>query len=130
MFAAMAGEAGCRPYEIAAMAAALPGRGDHSARADHAGRDDQLDRGEYPGLSAPAGNIWLDESAAFAAASRPMTLLPEDALDHQPFVDHELIFVCRARLDDRAGLLQQLQIGSAHGATLSDAHILRQCYKK
>jgi len=60
----------------------------------------------------------------------PTTLLPEDALDSQPFVDHELIFVCRARLDDRAGLLQQLQIDSARGATLSDAHIVRHCYKK
>src|SRR5882757_4852008 len=106
MFAAMAGEAGCRSYEITAMAAALPGR---------------IDPGEH---------IWLDESAAFAAAFRPLTLLPEDAFDSQPFVDHELIFVCRARLDDRAGLLQQLQIDSAQGATLSDGHILRHCYKK
>jgi asparagine synthase (glutamine-hydrolysing) len=107
MFAAMAGEAGCRSYEITAMASALPGR------------------------NSPAEeNTWLDESAAFAAASRPLTLLPEDAFDSQPFVDHELVFVCRARLDDRAGLLQQLQIDSVHGATLSDSHILRQCYKK
>src|SRR4051812_30492049 len=98
MFAAMAGEAGCRSYEITAMAAALPGRNDLG---------DQ---------------IWLDESAAFAAAFRPVTLLPEDSFDSQPFVDHELMFVCRARLDDRAGLLQQLQIDSTHGATLSDAH--------
>jgi asparagine synthase (glutamine-hydrolysing) len=106
MFAAMAGEAGCRSYEIAAMAAALPGRNE------------------------PVESIWLDESAAFAAAFRPLTLLPEDAFDNQPLVDQELIFVCRARLDDRAGLLQQLQIDSAQGATLSDSHILRQCYKK
>ena len=106
MFAAMAGEAGCRSYEIAAMAAALPGRNE------------------------PVESVWLDESAAFAAAFRPLTLLPEDAFDSQPLVDHELIFVCRARLDDRAGLLQQLQIDSAQGATLSDSHILRQCYKK
>jgi asparagine synthase (glutamine-hydrolysing) len=112
MFAAMAGEAGCRSYEIAAMASALPGRNDH------------------PGRNDPMESIWLDESAAFAAAFRPLTLLPEDAFDSQPLVDHELIFVCRARLDDRAGLLQQLQIDSAHGATLSDSHILRQCYKK
>jgi len=106
MFAAMAGEAGCQSYEITAMAAALPGR------------------------TEPGQPIWLDESGAFAAAFRPLTLLPEDPFDSQPFVDHELIFVCRARLDDRAGLLQQLQIDSTHGAALSDAHILRQCYKK
>jgi asparagine synthase (glutamine-hydrolysing) len=107
MFAAMAGEAGCRSYEITAMASALPGK------------------------NSPAEeNIWLDETAAFAAASRPLTLLPEDAFDSQPFVDQELIFVCRARLDDRAGLLQQLQIDSVHGATLSDSYILRQSYKK
>jgi asparagine synthase (glutamine-hydrolysing) len=112
MFAVMAGEAGCRSYEIAAMASALPGRNVPARRND------------------AEENIWLDESAAFAAAFRPMTLLPEDALDSQPFVDHELIFVCRARLDDRAGLLQQLQIDSAQGATLSDSQILRQCYKK
>jgi asparagine synthase (glutamine-hydrolysing) len=112
MFAAMAGEAGCRSYEISAMASALPGRNEHPAKTE------------------PGENIWLDESGAFAAAFRPLILLPEDVFDSQPFVDHELIFVCRARLDDRAGLLQQLQIDSAHGATLSDAHILRQCYKK
>jgi asparagine synthase (glutamine-hydrolysing) len=104
MFAAMAGEAGCQPGEIAAMAAALPGRDESS--------------------------IWLDESGAFAAASRAAVILPEDGLDSQPFVDHELIFVCRARLDDRPGLLQQLHIDSAEGTTLSDAHILQRCYKK
>lgn len=112
MFAAMAGEAGCRSYEISAMASALPGRNDTA------------------GSERAAESIWLDESAAFAAAYRPLTLLPEDAFDSQPFVDHELIFVCRARLDDRAGLLQQLQIDSAQGAALSDSHILQQCYKK
>src|SRR5262245_27666547 len=106
MFAAMAGEAGCRSEEIAAMAAALPGRG--------------LD----------TSNIWLDEGGAFAAASRPTVILPEDPFDSQPLADHELVFVCRARLDDRTGLLQQLQIDSTRGATLSDADILRQCYKK
>ncbi len=106
MFAAMAGETGCQASEIAAMAAALPGR------------------------SGDDSNLWLDESGAFAAASRLVILLPEDAFDTQPFADHELIFVCRARLDDRAGLLQQLQIDSAQGATLSDARILRECYKK
>src|SRR5882724_10963113 len=106
MFAAMAGEAGCQPYEIAAMASALPGRND------------------------PGEHLWLDESAAFAAAFRQLTVLPEDQLDSQPFVDPELIFVCRARLDDRAGLLQRLQIDSSRGATLSDAQILRECYRK
>jgi asparagine synthase (glutamine-hydrolysing) len=112
MFAAMAGETGCRLSEIAAMAAALPGRGDLLSRAD------------------PAHAAWVDESGAFAAACRSMPLLPEDPLDTQPAVDPELIFVCRARLDDRAGLLQLLQIDAARGATLSDAQILRQCYKK
>src|SRR5690242_3986678 len=106
MFAAMAGETGCEASEIAAMAAALPGR------------------------SGDETPLWHDESGAFAASSRPTILLPEDACDTQPFVDHELIFVCRARLDDRAGLLQQLNIDSAHGAALSDAQILQQCYKK
>jgi len=130
MFAAMAGEAGCRSYEIIAMAAALPGRGDYPGRNDHGGRTDPAAPDHLPGVERLAENVWLDESAAFAAAFRPTTLLPEDALDSQPFVDHELIFVCRARLDDRAGLLQQLQIDSARGATLSDAHIVRHCYKK
>src|SRR5262249_31390505 len=106
MFAAMAGEAGCQANEIAAMAAALPGR------------------------SLETSNLWLDDSGAFAAASRPTILLPEDGLDNQPFVDHELSFVCRARLDDRAGLVQQLHIDSAYGATLSDARILHLCYRK
>jgi asparagine synthase (glutamine-hydrolysing) len=112
MFAAMAGEAGCRSNEIAAMAAALPGRADLLSRGD------------------PTHAIWLDESGAFAAACRAVALLPEDPLDTQPFVDLELIFVCRARLDDRAGLLQLLQIDTARGAAMSDAQILRQCYKK
>src|SRR5262249_22485395 len=106
MFAAMAGETGCQATEIAAMAAALPGR------------------------SGDDSNLWIDESGAFAAAWRLAILLPEDAFDSQPFVDRELILVGRARLDDRAGLLQQLQIDSAHGATLSDVGILRQCYRK
>jgi asparagine synthase (glutamine-hydrolysing) len=112
MFAAMAGEAGCRADELAAMAAALPGRADLLSRID------------------PTRHVWLDESGAFAAAFRPMALLPEDQFDNQPYVDHELIFVCRARLDDRAGLLQLLQIDSTRGASLSDADILRHCYKR
>src|SRR5262249_48865972 len=101
MFAAMAGETGCQASEIAAMAAALPGR------------------------SGDDSNLWLDESGAFAAVSRLAILLPEDAFDTQPFADHELIFVCRARLDDRAGLLKQLQIDPAQGARRSDAGFLR-----
>ncbi len=112
MFAAMAGESGCRSEEIAAMAAALPGRGELLSRAD------------------PAHAVWVDASGAFAAASRMIPLLPEDPLDAPPAVDRELIFVCRARLDDRAGLLQLLQIEPARGATLSDAQILWHCYKK
>jgi asparagine synthase (glutamine-hydrolysing) len=112
MFAAIAGEAGCRFEEISAMAAALPGRVELLSRAD------------------PARNVWMDDSGAFAAASRQMAILPEDNFDTQPFVDPELIFVCRARLDDRAGLLQLLQIDSARGAVLSDSQILRQCYRK
>jgi asparagine synthase (glutamine-hydrolysing) len=112
MFAAMAGEAGCRSHEIAAMAAALPGRSDLLSRGD------------------PAHAVWIDESGAFAAVCRGVPLLPEDPLDARPCVDPELIFVCRARLDDRAGLLQLLQIDTTRGATLSDAQILHQCYKK
>jgi len=112
MFAAMAGESGCRPEEIAAMAAALPGRAELLSRAD------------------PAHAVWIDTSGAFAAATRGLPVLPEDPLDTRPAVDVELIFVCRARLDDRAGLLQLLQIDAARGATLSDAQILRQCYKR
>jgi asparagine synthase (glutamine-hydrolysing) len=112
MFAAMAGEASCRSQDIAAMAAALPGRA------------------ELLSLGDPAHAVWIDDSGAFAAACRGLPWLPEDPLDIQPAVDPELIFVCRARLDDRAGLLQLLQIDAARGATLSDAQILRQCYKK
>jgi len=112
MFAAMAAEAGCRLDEIVAMAATLPGRFEQHSRDD------------------PAHNVWLDDSGAFAAACRPMGILPEDGSDSQPFVDNELIFVCRARLDDRAGLLQQLHIDAVRGATLSDSDILRRCYKK
>ena len=112
MFAAMAGEAACRSQDIAAMAAALPGRAELLSRGD------------------PAHAVWIDDSGAFAAACRALPWLPEDPFDIQPAVDLELIFVCRARLDDRAGLLQLLQIDTVRGATLSDAQILRQCYKK
>ena len=112
MFAAIAGETGCRLEDIAAMAAALPGRGELLSRTD------------------PAHAAWVDDSGAFAAASRTIPLLPEDPLDAHPAVDRELIFVCRARLDDRAGLLQLLEIEPARGATWSDAQILRQCYQK
>src|SRR5258708_9514804 len=66
MFAAMAGEAGCRSNEIAAMAAALPGRGERLSRAD------------------PAHSIWMDESGGFAAACRAFPLLPAGDLDRQP----------------------------------------------
>jgi len=52
MFAAMAGEAGCRSQEIAAMAAALPGRSDLLSRSD------------------PTHAVWIDASGAFAAACR------------------------------------------------------------
>jgi len=90
----------------------------------------QRDGRGLPGRTDPGDSIWLDESAAFAAAYRPAApAAGRTPFDSQPFVDHELIFVCRARLDDRAGLLQQLQIDSAQGATLSDSHILRHCYK-
>ncbi|MHA0111128.1 hypothetical protein ACXYUI_28950, partial [Klebsiella pneumoniae] len=80
------------------MAAALPGRAEQSGRSDRVPR------------------IWMDDNSAFAAACRPLTFLPEDTFDKQPFVDHELIFVCRARLDDRASLLHQLQIDATRGA--------------
>src|SRR6201996_5714774 len=112
MFAAMAGETGCRARDMAAMAAALSGRGDLLSLGD------------------PTHAVWVDASGAFAAACRGLPWLPEDPLDVQPAVDLELIFVCRARLDDRARLLQLLQIDAMRGATLSDAQILRQCYKK
>jgi asparagine synthase (glutamine-hydrolysing) len=106
MFAAIAGENCCRLNEIAAMSAALPGRG------------------------SPARNIWLDDDGGFSAASRSVTILAEDAFESQPFVDPDLVFVARARLDDRSLLLKRLQIEPRRGAGLSDADILRQCYRK
>jgi asparagine synthase (glutamine-hydrolysing) len=106
MFAVIAGEDGCRSNEIAAMCAALPGR-----------------------LSAPR-NTWLDDNGEFGAAFRPLAILPEDSFESQPFVDADLVFVCRARLDDRRQLLEELQIEPKRGAALSDADIVRQCYRK
>jgi asparagine synthase (glutamine-hydrolysing) len=106
MFAAIVGEDCCRSNEIAAMCAALPGS-----------------------LAAPR-NTWLDDNGEFSAAFRPLTILPEDSFESQPFVDPDLVFVCRARLDDRARLLNTLQIEPKRGAALSDADIVRHCYRK
>jgi len=112
MFAAMAAAGGCGSHDITAMAAALPDRSELLSRGD------------------PAHAVWVDDSGAFAAVCRGLCWLPEDPLDTQPGVDPELIFVCRARLHARAGLLRQLQIDAPRAATLSDAQILRQCYKR
>jgi len=44
----------------------------------------------------PTHAVWIDTSAAFAAATRALPVLPEEPLDARPEVDPELIFVCRA----------------------------------
>jgi asparagine synthase (glutamine-hydrolysing) len=106
MFVAIAGQDCCRSNEIATMCAALPGRG-----------------------AAPR-NFWLDEDGEFGTAFRAVPILPEDAFESQPFVDQDLVFVARARLDERAQLLDRLQVEPKRGAAMSDADILRHCYKK
>lgn len=83
-----------------------------------------------PGRGATPRNLWLDEDGGFGAAFRPATILPEDAFESQPFVDQDLVFVARARLDERAQLLDRLQIEPKRGAAMSDADILRHSYKK
>jgi asparagine synthase (glutamine-hydrolysing) len=83
-----------------------------------------------PGRGSAARNVWRDNDGEFGAAFRALPILPEDELESQPFVDPDLVFVARARLDDRAQLLNQLQIEPERGAALSDADILRQCYRK
>jgi asparagine synthase (glutamine-hydrolysing) len=106
MFAVIAGEDCCRPNEIATLSAALPGR-----------------------ISA-ARNVWMDENGELGVAFRAVPILPEDTFESQPFVDSELVFVARARLDERAQLLDLLQIDPKRGAVLSDADLLRHCYKR
>src|ERR1700761_21514 len=106
MFAVIAGEDCCRPNEIATLSAALPGR-----------------------ISA-ARNVWMDENGELAVTFRAVPILPEDSFESQPFVDSDLVFVARARLDERAQLLDLLQIDGKRGAVMSDADLLRHCYKR
>ena len=103
MFAAIAAESGCRPRDITAMAAALPGRGELLSRGD------------------PAHAVWIDDSGAFAAACRGLPWLPEDPLDIQPAVDLELIG-CREWLS-KPSVRQWMPAPQAFGEIVERDHI-------
>src|SRR5579872_4116476 len=106
MFALIAADAGIRPEEIVAMATALPR------------------------LGGVAPLIRLDVHGTYAAAVRPIPILPEDVFDAQPCIEPDLVFVGRARLDDRTCLLGQLEIAPEAGARLADSELLRRAYRK
>jgi asparagine synthase (glutamine-hydrolysing) len=106
MFTVIAGDAGPQSHDISATAAGLPGWG------------------------AVAHTVWRDDNGRCSVAARPNSMAPEDAFDSQPFVDPELVFVCRARLDNRAELLDLLRIDAARGILLSDSDLVRHAYRQ
>ena len=104
MFAAIAGDNNPNSGEILAMSQGLPHTGKPMA-------------------------TWCD-GRGFAVVSRALDILPEDRFEQQPFVDEELAFICRARLDRRDDLLEALEIDGASGACLSDAELMRRAFRR
>ena len=74
--------------------------------------------------AAGSPRLWRDAGRDAAAASLVTNFVPEDALDVQPIVDEERVFVCQARLDNRDELQQQLGIGSR----MADSSLLAAAY--
>jgi asparagine synthase (glutamine-hydrolysing) len=106
MFAVIAADADPEPEDILAMAAALPAS-----------------------EGAPC-RIWREAAGRCCIACRYAPVTPEDTFNGQLAVEPELVFVCRARLDNRAELLSSLRIREMCGAQVSDSDIVRHAYRK
>ena len=63
-----------------------------------------------------------------AAAATTAGTLPEDVFDRQPLVSDDLVFVCRARLDNRAELERMLGSGDTKAA--ADSTLLCDAYQR
>jgi len=81
------------------------------------------------GSSSPPQR-WCDARGRIGAAAAATGILPEDAFDEQPYVNDSLVFVCEARLDNRAELIDRLAIGAAAGARMADSEILWRAYQR
>jgi asparagine synthase (glutamine-hydrolysing) len=106
MFAVIAADKDPGPEDIAAMAAALPASAGTPSR------------------------IWREATGRCSMAFRHSPLTPEDTFNSQPTVELDLVFVCRARLDNRAELLSSLCIRRVYDVEVSDSDIVRHAYRK
>jgi asparagine synthase (glutamine-hydrolysing) len=71
---------------------------------------------------------WRDERGRAGIAATVAGTLPEDAHDRQPLINSKVVFVCRARLDNRAELLEWLDVPRQEWSRLADSEILLRCY--
>lgn len=75
-----------------------------------------------------APRLWSDPGRAAAAAVLKPDFVPEDLFDAQPIVGEDRVFVCQARLDNRAELIDRL--GLAQDAPRADSHLLAAAYDR
>lgn len=73
-----------------------------------------------------APRVWLDRERIAGAASLAPHFVPEDAFDLQPLVDQQRVFVCQARIDNRAELLQMLGVTN----DVADSTLLAAAYDR
>src|ERR1700679_3759876 len=106
MFVAIAGTDCDAPLaELAAMAAALRG-------------------------SDRAPRLWREARGLAGFGAAPTGILPEDRFDAQPLSNDSLVFVCEARLDNRAELISRLDIDRWRAVELADSAILALAYER
>jgi hypothetical protein len=63
-----------------------------------------------PASAGAPSRIWREATGRCSMAFRHSPLTPEDTFNNQPTVKLDLVFACRARLDNRAELLSSLCI--------------------
>jgi asparagine synthase (glutamine-hydrolysing) len=71
---------------------------------------------------------WRSADRRAGAASLAPAFVPEDAFDVQPLVSGERVFVCQARIDNRAEVEGQLGIEDA--STVADSSLLAAAYDR
>lgn len=74
--------------------------------------------------------VCSDVAAAFAAVSLPLT--PEDRFDRQPWSgrDGQLSFLFDGRLDDRAALIERLNLDPAMAVSMADGALVLAAYER
>lgn len=72
--------------------------------------------------------LWRDADGRAAAAALAPGFLPEDRYDAQPLAGEERLFVCQARIDNRAELLGRL--GFEGEAAMADSTLLAAAYDR